>query len=52
MLAQSALGTGENKRQSFSKQDESHIAASKESASCRESLASTLTDGAELLEGE
>jgi hypothetical protein len=51
-LAQSALGTGENKRQPFSKQDESHIAASKESESCQESLASTLTGGTELLKGE
>ncbi len=42
-LAQSTLGTGENKRQPFSKQDESHIAASKESASCQASLSSTLT---------
>ncbi len=51
-LAQSALGTGENKRQPFSNRDESHIAASKESASCQESLASTLTGGTEVLEGE
>jgi hypothetical protein len=46
------LGTADNKRQPFSKQDESHIAASKESASCQESLASTLTGGTGLQEGE
>jgi|HubBroStandDraft_6_1064221.scaffolds.fasta_scaffold348746_3 hypothetical protein len=50
--AQSAVETGKNKPQPFSKQDESHIAASKESASCQESLASTFTGGTELLEGE
>jgi len=44
------LGCLQLDRQPFSKQDASH--ATKESASCQESLASTLTGGTELLEGE